>query len=141
MPMAAAVPAFGGAPDGRRFIQYNTGATISRFQAMYHAPTRACDRPARVIHWYRCSRCGRYQRRPHSIRDSKVQLASATNADAATTPLHAAVYGEEFCQIMATAIKNPTLPLPTSPMNARARGKLNGRKPATATAHSAIWNA
>ena len=55
-----------------------------------------------------------------------VQVASVTNAEHAMMPVAAAMRGVRICQITATATRKPSTPLPTSPMNTRARGKLNG---------------
>ena len=46
--------------------------------------------PVRVIHWYRCSRCGAYQRLPRSMRETSVQVASVTNAEPTTRRAHSA---------------------------------------------------
>ena len=101
-------------------------ATTNKFQPMYQATTRACDMPERAIHWYRCSRCALYQRLPRSMRDSRLQLASTTKAEQAMRPLSGTIPDRLIWRSTAMPISRPSAPLPTSPMNTRARGKLNG---------------
>src|SRR5262252_8858261 len=90
--------------------------------------------PARTIHWYRCSRCALYQRLPRNMRETRLQLASVTKAEHAATPLSSATAPRLICRSTAMPISRPSAPLPTSPMNTRARGKLNGMNAATGAA-------
>ena len=52
------------------------GSSPCRARRRAHANDRSA-----TSHWYRCSRCALYQRRPRSMRESSVQVASVTNAE------------------------------------------------------------
>ena len=63
------------------------------------------------------------------MRTCSVNVASSTNAEKTMIPLASERAEPRMQQDRQNADQNPSTPLPTSPMNTRARGKLNGRKP------------